>query len=199
MKETWISLVYILLLFIHLYRAAHPWVLHYIETPRISRRPAHEGGKFVSPTNRPPLQPRKYSWYSFLLEAESTPGQQCGRKDYVNEKFQWHHREYTEKGGICWERLYWSVEKCNSAMNKKDLLQIELYWRKEERSTVLCLLGNIPASELLVPSFRNLLAVPSSQALSVEVTPRRKYFEFSLVSTSQFNTKRHIKITVCLF
>jgi hypothetical protein len=37
--------------------------------------------------------PRKYSWYSFLLEAESTPGPECGRKDYVNEKFQWHHRE----------------------------------------------------------------------------------------------------------
>jgi hypothetical protein len=36
------------------------------------------------------LPPRKYSWYSFLLEAESTPGPQCGRKDYVNEKFQWH-------------------------------------------------------------------------------------------------------------
>jgi hypothetical protein len=30
--------------------------------------------------------PSKYSWYSFLLEAESTPGPQCGRKDYVNEK-----------------------------------------------------------------------------------------------------------------
>jgi len=31
---------------------------------------------------------RKYFWYSFLLEAESTPGPYCGRKDYVNEKFQ---------------------------------------------------------------------------------------------------------------
>jgi hypothetical protein len=31
----------------------------------------------------------KYSRYSFLLEAESTPGPYCGRK----EKFQWHHRE----------------------------------------------------------------------------------------------------------
>jgi hypothetical protein len=30
--------------------------------------------------------PRKYSWYSFLLEAESTPGPWCDRKDYVNEK-----------------------------------------------------------------------------------------------------------------
>jgi hypothetical protein len=34
----------------------------------------------------------KYPWYSFLSETESTPGPQCGRKDYVNEKFQWHHR-----------------------------------------------------------------------------------------------------------
>ena len=49
---------------------------------------AHEGGKVVSPTHRPPLHPRKYSWYSFLLEAESTPAPQCGRKDYVNETFQ---------------------------------------------------------------------------------------------------------------
>ena len=59
----------------------------------ISRQSAHEGGKVVSPTHRPPLPPRKYSWYSFLLEAEPTPGPQCGRKDYVNEKFQWHHRK----------------------------------------------------------------------------------------------------------
>ena len=40
---------------------------------QISRQSAHEGGKVVSPTDRSPLIPRKYSWYSFLLEAESTP------------------------------------------------------------------------------------------------------------------------------
>jgi len=34
---------------------------------QISRQSAHEGGKFVSPTHRPPLPCRKYSWYSFLL------------------------------------------------------------------------------------------------------------------------------------
>jgi len=34
---------------------------------QISRQSAHEGGK-VSPTHRPPLHPRKHSWYSFLLE-----------------------------------------------------------------------------------------------------------------------------------
>jgi hypothetical protein len=42
----------------------------------------HEGVKVVSPTHRLSLPLRKYSWYSFLLEAESTPGPQCGRKDY---------------------------------------------------------------------------------------------------------------------
>jgi len=61
--------------------------------PHISRQSAHEGGKFVSLTLRPPLSPSKYSWYLFLLQAESIPGSQCDRKDYVIEKFQWHHRE----------------------------------------------------------------------------------------------------------
>ena len=32
---------------------------------------AHEGGKVVSPKHRPPLLPRRYTWYSLLLEAES--------------------------------------------------------------------------------------------------------------------------------
>jgi hypothetical protein len=47
---------------------------------------AHVGGKVVSPMHRPPLSVTKYSWSSFLLEAESTPGSQRGRKDYVIEK-----------------------------------------------------------------------------------------------------------------
>jgi len=41
---------------------------------QISRQSAHEDGKVVSLTHRPPLPHRKYSWYSFLLEAESTSG-----------------------------------------------------------------------------------------------------------------------------
>jgi hypothetical protein len=40
---------------------------------QVFRQSAHEGGKVFSPTHRPPLLPRKDSWYSFLLEAESTP------------------------------------------------------------------------------------------------------------------------------
>jgi hypothetical protein len=35
---------------------------------------AQDGGKVVSPTHRLPLPPGECPWYSFLLEAESTPG-----------------------------------------------------------------------------------------------------------------------------
>ena len=45
-----------------------------VETSRISINSAHEGGKIVSPKHRLPLPPRRYPWYSFLLESESTPG-----------------------------------------------------------------------------------------------------------------------------
>jgi len=34
---------------------------------------AWNGGKVASLKHRPPLPPGKYSWYSFLLEAESNP------------------------------------------------------------------------------------------------------------------------------
>jgi hypothetical protein len=39
---------------------------------QISRQSAYEGGKVVSCKNRPLLPSRKYSWYSCLLEVEST-------------------------------------------------------------------------------------------------------------------------------
>ena len=35
---------------------------------------AQDGGKVVSLAHRPPLPPKKYTWYLFLSEAESTPG-----------------------------------------------------------------------------------------------------------------------------
>jgi hypothetical protein len=39
--------------------------------------------------------PKKYSWYSFLLEAESTPGPWCSQKYFVRKKFQSHHWDLT--------------------------------------------------------------------------------------------------------
>jgi len=44
-----------------------PWGFQGGWGSQISRQSAHEGGKVVSPTHRPLLPPRKYSWYSFLL------------------------------------------------------------------------------------------------------------------------------------
>jgi len=52
---------------------------------QISRQSAHEGGKVVSPRHWLLLNFVKYSWYSFLFEAESTPGPQCGWKDYAHD------------------------------------------------------------------------------------------------------------------
>jgi hypothetical protein len=52
---------------------------------QISKQSGHEGDKVVNPTHWPPLPPKKYFWYLFLLESESTPGPYCGRKDYINE------------------------------------------------------------------------------------------------------------------
>jgi hypothetical protein len=46
----------------------------------ISRQSTHECGKVVSLMNRPSLTPRKYSWYSFLLETESTQGHSAARR-----------------------------------------------------------------------------------------------------------------------
>jgi len=74
---------------------------------QISRQSTHKCNKVVSPTHRPPLSPRKYSWHSFLLEAESTPRTRYGRKDYVNEKFQWQHRESNPRpSDLCLNQLH---------------------------------------------------------------------------------------------
>jgi hypothetical protein len=40
----------------------------------IPRQSAHDGGKVVVSTQRPPLRPTKYFWYLFLLDADSIPG-----------------------------------------------------------------------------------------------------------------------------
>jgi hypothetical protein len=45
--------------------------LQEVEAPRISRQSAHKGGKVVRPVHWLAVLPRRYPWYSFLLEAES--------------------------------------------------------------------------------------------------------------------------------
>ena len=55
--------------------------LQAFRAPRISRQSAHEGGNVFSPKHWLPLPLRDDPWYLFLLQAESTPGPQCCRKD----------------------------------------------------------------------------------------------------------------------
>ena len=40
-----------------------------VEAPILSRLSSHEFGRVVTPMHRPPLPPRRYPGYSFLLEA----------------------------------------------------------------------------------------------------------------------------------
>jgi hypothetical protein len=40
--------------------------LQEVEAPKIFRQSAHECGKIVRTTHRPPLPTSRYSWYSFL-------------------------------------------------------------------------------------------------------------------------------------
>jgi len=46
---------------------------------------AQDGGR-LSALRTGRLYPKKYSWYSFLLEAESTQGPQCDQKDFMSMK-----------------------------------------------------------------------------------------------------------------
>ena len=70
-----------------------PWGLQEVEAPGFQDN-RHLKAVRLSALRTGRLYPRgRYFWYSFLLEAELTIGPQCGRKDYVNGKFQWHQRE----------------------------------------------------------------------------------------------------------
>jgi hypothetical protein len=98
---------------------------------------------FVTPTHRQ-LAPRKYSWCSFLLEVESTSGPQSGRKNYVNEKFQWHHREQTRglvvqylnqlRGGV----FGWGLSSPTSQLWEPQILKNVTYlWKKNFKANFL--------------------------------------------------------------
>jgi hypothetical protein len=60
-----------------------PFGLQEFVVPGNSKQSANEGDKVDGFKQRPPLLPRKNSWYSFLLKAEPTPWPLCGQMDYV--------------------------------------------------------------------------------------------------------------------
>jgi len=47
---------------------------------------AQDGGRLSALRTGRLSPPRKYSWYSFLLDAESTPGPQCDQKGFMSMK-----------------------------------------------------------------------------------------------------------------
>jgi hypothetical protein len=59
---------------------------------QILKQSAHEGGKVVSPTHRPPL-PQETFLVLISVGGRVDPRAIVRQKDYVNKKFQWHHRE----------------------------------------------------------------------------------------------------------
>jgi hypothetical protein len=72
------------------YPCNRPWRpigLWDVEAPTYYRQSVHRWRwdcQLYAPTT---LYPQEDSWYPFLLEVESTPGPQCGWKDYVTWKF----------------------------------------------------------------------------------------------------------------
>ena len=60
---------------------------------QISWQSAHDGGKVGRPTNRPPLP---QDIFLVLISARGWVDPRAlhwGRKDFINEKLHWHHRE----------------------------------------------------------------------------------------------------------
>ena len=77
-----------------------PIGLQELEASRIYRQSAYEGSRVVSRIHRPSLPPRRYSQYSFLLEAESTPLPYYVLNDRVIKKSQWPHQEKNQQPSI---------------------------------------------------------------------------------------------------
>ena len=62
---------------------------------------------------------------------------------------------------VCFSTSY-QILRFASVINTKSIYRCSFPNFRRVLNAVLCLLGNLRASELLVPTFRNLLAVPSS-------------------------------------
>jgi hypothetical protein len=61
-----------------------PWSCETSRLPHLLDSRLRDGGEVSSLTHWPPFTRQKDSWHSFHLQAESTPGPQCGWKDWVN-------------------------------------------------------------------------------------------------------------------
>jgi hypothetical protein len=58
-----------------------PYGLQEVEATRAARQSSHEDDKGCQPFAPAAFNPRRYPWYLFLLQAQSTPGLKCGWKE----------------------------------------------------------------------------------------------------------------------
>ena len=110
----------------------------------------------------------KFRWHSreFLSICVVYTERQTGR-------MRWQHVFCNSQNKAIKHLQIWRATRLNSTLRhyiKRNALYMyfvhffylnQVKWINK-RNAVLCLLGNLPASELLVPTFRNLPAVPSS-------------------------------------
>jgi hypothetical protein len=82
-----------------------------------------DGSEVVSLTHPPPFTPQKDPWYSFLSEAESTPGPLCGWKDQINWKTPWSHRDTFLCVAQCLQQLHY----LRKSYNDNDI-HLENHW-----------------------------------------------------------------------
>jgi hypothetical protein len=116
-----------------------PFWFQGVEAPRFQDN-RHMNVAGFQPYAPAAFTPRKYSSYLLLLEAESTPGPQCGRKYYVNEELQWHHRESNPRMEdvlyyihLIWVTIARSRELQNSAASLDDFeadIQTRDTWKR---------------------------------------------------------------------
>jgi hypothetical protein len=76
-----------------------------LRTARGIHSPLTDGGEVVSLTSRPRSTPEKYFWSSYLLEAESNVGPQCGWKNDVKLK-------YSMTSSSLEHATFWLVAQC---------------------------------------------------------------------------------------
>jgi hypothetical protein len=130
----------------------------------------------------PPLLPRRYPWYSFLLVTESTPVSYIGRKDSVNEKFPWfdleskpdHQTSYTD----LLFRIYSTLKQILRLLPNNYIAAADISF---------CLLNQI--QEIFISKICNLLLFFSIKVI-ISINPGQRLYK-----TSQNNGKVRINRT----